>query len=129
MPEIRVVIVDGQQLVRAGFSLILQAQDEVRVLAEGSTAEDAVRLVHRHQPDVLLLAAKDGAHRDYDAAAAVARIRILEGKQPRVILLVGSRDGDLSAWAREIGADDVLGKYATPEQIVALVHRVAILPR
>ena len=56
MSKIGIVIVDAQQLIRAGFSLILQAQDDLRVLGEGSSTADAVALVERHRPDVVLVA-------------------------------------------------------------------------
>ena len=128
MREIGVVIVDGQHLIRAGFSLILQAQDELRVIAEGATADEAVALVERHRPDVVCISAKfaDG---DADGFDATRRIRALDIEQPSVVLLVGSRDGDLTGAARAAGADLVLGKYAIPEQIVAGVRHAAMLPR
>lgn len=126
MGDIRVVIVDGQHLVRAGFSLILQAQPDIRVLGEGGAAETAISFVKLLQPDVLLLAKSlEGA----DVFKTVACIRELEVKQPRILLLVGSREGDLTETALNAGADGVLGKYATPEQIVAQVRRAAVLPR
>ena len=129
MSGIGVVIVDGQRLIRAGFSLILQAQDDIRVLAEGATADDAVALVERHRPDVVCVSATlDGG--GADGFAATRRIRALAEPQPSIVILVGSRDGDLTEPARAAGADRTLGKYAIPEQIVAEVrHAAAALPR
>lgn len=126
MTHIGIVIADGQRLVRAGLSLILQAQTDMRVLGEGETLADAVRLVDRHRPDIVCLAT---SFADGDGFLATRRIRGLGGEQPSVVVLVGSRDGDLSEQVREAGADRTLGKYASPEQIVAELRHAAAMPR
>ncbi|MET7700701.1 response regulator transcription factor [Streptomyces sp. NPDC005485] len=53
--SIRVVVADDQELVRSGFSMILQAQEDIEVVAEAGDGAEAVAAVHRHAPDVLLL--------------------------------------------------------------------------
>lgn len=53
--SIRVVVADDQELVRAGFGMILDAQDDIEVVAEAGNGEEAVAAVRRHAPDVLLL--------------------------------------------------------------------------
>ncbi len=53
--SIRVVVADDQELVRAGFGMILEAQDDIEVVAEAGDGEEAVAAVRRHAPDVLLL--------------------------------------------------------------------------
>ncbi|MFD6909962.1 response regulator [Streptomyces sp. NPDC060077] len=53
--SIRVVVADDQELVRAGFGMILDAQDDIEVVAEAGDGEQAVAAVRRHTPDVLLL--------------------------------------------------------------------------
>lgn len=53
--SIRVVVADDQELVRAGFGMILDAQDDIEVVAEAGDGEEAVAAVRRHAPDVLLL--------------------------------------------------------------------------
>ncbi|MFJ7077142.1 response regulator [Streptomyces sp. NPDC098781] len=53
--SIRVVVADDQELVRAGFSMILQAQPDIEVVAEAGDGAEAVAAVERHTPDVLLL--------------------------------------------------------------------------
>ncbi|MGW6913437.1 response regulator [Kitasatospora sp. NPDC054939] len=52
---ISVVVADDQELVRAGFSMILDAQPDIDVVAEASNGAEAVEAVRRLQPDVLLL--------------------------------------------------------------------------
>ncbi|MFP3989399.1 response regulator transcription factor [Streptomyces sp. E11-3] len=53
--SIRVVVADDQELVRSGFSMILDAQSDIEVVSEAGDGAEAVAAVHRHAPDVLLL--------------------------------------------------------------------------
>lgn len=53
--SIRVVVADDQELVRSGFSMILEAQKDIEVVAEAGDGAEAVAAVRRHAPDVLLL--------------------------------------------------------------------------
>ena len=52
---LRVVVADDQELVRAGFAMILDAQPDIEVVAEASDGVEAVAAVRAHEPDVLLL--------------------------------------------------------------------------
>lgn len=52
---VRIVLADDQELVRAGFAMILDAQPDLVVVAEASDGAEAVEAVREHQPDVLLL--------------------------------------------------------------------------
>ncbi|MFC7938216.1 response regulator [Streptomyces sp. NPDC057387] len=53
--SVRVVVADDQELVRSGFSMILDAQPDIEVVAEAWDGAEAVAAVERHAPDVLLL--------------------------------------------------------------------------
>ncbi|MFF4349141.1 response regulator [Streptomyces sp. NPDC001530] len=53
--SIRVVVADDQELVRSGFSMILEAQQDIEVVAEAGDGLEAVAAVREHAPDVLLL--------------------------------------------------------------------------
>ncbi|MFD8704673.1 response regulator [Kitasatospora sp. NPDC059648] len=55
MTSIRVVVADDQELVRAGFGMILDAQPDIEVVAEACDGAEAVEAVRTHNPDVLLL--------------------------------------------------------------------------
>ncbi|MEV5974382.1 response regulator transcription factor [Streptomyces sp. NPDC051921] len=52
---LRVVVADDQELVRSGFALILDVQEDIEVVAEVGDGAEAVAAVRRHRPDVALL--------------------------------------------------------------------------
>jgi DNA-binding NarL/FixJ family response regulator len=52
---IRVVLADDQQLIRAGFRALLEAESDIDVVGEASTGADAVACVRRERPDVVLM--------------------------------------------------------------------------
>ena len=54
-PPITVLIADDQQLVRRGFRVILEAEPDLRVVAEAGDGREAVALARRHTPAVALL--------------------------------------------------------------------------
>ncbi|MEV2251324.1 response regulator transcription factor [Streptomyces sp. NPDC050147] len=53
--SIRVAVADDQELVRSGFTMILEAQPDIEVVAEAGDGAEAVAAVLRHTPDVILL--------------------------------------------------------------------------
>jgi DNA-binding NarL/FixJ family response regulator len=52
---IRVLLADDQDLVRAGFRALLDAQDDLAVVGEAGDGEEAVQLARRHRPDIVLM--------------------------------------------------------------------------
>ena len=52
---IRVVVVDDEQLVRAGLRLILEAAEDITVVGEAADGAGALEQAHRLRPDVVLL--------------------------------------------------------------------------
>ncbi len=118
MARIDVVIADQHHLVRAGFSLILQSLDGVNV-AEADSVDGAVELVAKHRPRLVLISVKLGECSGFELTR---RIRQLGDPQPRILIMVGSRDGDVTELVNRSGADGTVAKYATPEEIVASVR-------
>jgi DNA-binding NarL/FixJ family response regulator len=119
---IRVLIADDQSLVRAGFRMILEAEDDVEVVGEASDGAEALDAAAEHSPDVILM---DVRMPNVDGLEATRRL--LEGKSegPRVLILT-TFDLDEYVWeALHAGASGFLLKDTPPEQLVDAIRVVA----
>lgn len=117
---IRVLLVDDQDLVRAGFRLILSAEADVTVVGEAADGAAAVAAAHEQAPDVVLM---DVQMPGMDGIAATREVVRSTGARV-VVLTTFDRDDYLFA-ALEAGASGFLLKNASPEELVAAVRVVA----
>ncbi|WP_316313194.1 response regulator, partial [Clavibacter michiganensis] len=116
----RVVVADDQALVRTGFRLILMA-DGIDVVAEAANGEEAVEVVLRTRPDIVLM---DIRMPELDGLEATRRILTGAPDAPRVIMLTTFDLDDLVYAALAAGASGFLLKDVTPEHLVAAVRLV-----
>src|SRR5215218_1526869 len=118
---IRVAIADDQAMVRAGFAALLAAQDNVEVVGEVSNGAEAVDLVAREQPDVVLMDVRmpvlDGIEATRQIAAAHPDVR--------VIMLTTFDIDEYVFQAIRAGASGFLLKDAAPADLVNAVRVVA----
>jgi DNA-binding NarL/FixJ family response regulator len=123
---IRVLIVDDQQLVRSGFRMILEAEDDVTVVGEAADGAQAVDLARRSSPDVVLM---DVQMPVMDGLAATRAITGgtsgTSGATPAVVILTTFDRDDYVFEALRAGAAGFLLKNAPPEQLVEAVRVVA----
>lgn len=118
---IRVAIVDDQELVRAGFRALLDAEPGVEVVAEGATGRAAVDLVVEHAPDVVLMDIRMPGTNGIDATR---RIRDLDS--PPEVLILTTFDTDENVFdALEAGAAGFLVKDTPPIQLIQAVRAAA----
>jgi DNA-binding NarL/FixJ family response regulator len=118
---IRVVVVDDQELVRAGFCALLDADPGIEVVAEAGTGRDAVELARRHRLDVMLM---DIRMPGQDGIDATRQIRELA--DPPEVLILTTFDTDENAFdALEAGAAGFLVKDTPPQQLLAAVRAAA----
>ena len=117
---LRVVIVDDQALVRTGFAMILSAEG-LEVVGEAANGVQAVEVVGRTRPDVVLM---DIRMPELDGLEATRRILARGVTGPRVIVLT-TFDLDHYVYAAlAAGASGFLLKEVSPEQLVAAVRLV-----
>ncbi len=120
---ITVAVVDDQDLVRAGFVLLLRSSPGVEVIGEARDGVEAVALCRRTAPDVVLMDVRmprlDGlaATRTILADPACARTRVL--------VLTTFDDDDLVLEALRSGASGFLLKETRPDQLLEAIQVVA----
>ncbi len=85
---IRVVLADDQALVRAGFRMLLDVEDDIEVVGEADDGADAIQVVRRVRPDVVLMDVRMPGLGGLEALALIAADPDLAGV--RVLVLTGS---------------------------------------
>ncbi len=120
---IRVLVVDDQVLVRAGFRMILDAEDDLVVVGEAGDGLEAIAAVLATAPDVVLM---DIRMPNLDGVEAAARIQQLElGHQPRVLMLTTFDLDEYVFAALRNGASGFLLKDTPPDTLVEAIRSVA----
>ena len=115
---ISVAVVDDQEMVRMGFSLILDAEADIRVIGQASDGAEAIDLVKREQPDVVLL---DIRMPRLDGLAALPRLT----PYSQVIMVTTFDDDDYVDAALAGGASGFLLKDAGADLLLAGVRAAA----
>jgi DNA-binding NarL/FixJ family response regulator len=118
---IGVLIADDQTLVRTGFRMILEAEEDLRVVGEAKDGTDAVEAARRCHPDVILM---DIRMPRMDGLEATRRI-VLGSDAPKVLMLTTFDLDEYVFDALRAGASGFLLKDAPPEQLVAGIRAVA----
>ncbi len=118
---IRVLIADDQALVRAGFALIVDARDDLEVVAEAADGAAAVQLTADRQPDVVLM---DVRMPGVDGVEATRRI-VASGSAARVIVLTTYDLDEYVGAALRAGASGFLLKDVRPAELVEGIRAVA----
>jgi DNA-binding NarL/FixJ family response regulator len=119
---VKVLIVDDQSLVRAGFRMILDAESDVDVIGEAADGREAVEAVARVSPDVILM---DIRMPNLDGLEATRRIIDSTPDGPRVLMLTTFDLDEYVYEALRAGASGFLLKDTPPEQLVDAIHVVA----
>ncbi|SFW66842.1 response regulator [Amycolatopsis australiensis] len=120
---IRVLLVDDQRLVRAGFRSILDGEDDITVVAEAADGREALRVAHEHRPDVVLMDIRMPVLDGLAATRHVLEDPALAGTKV-VILTTFDLDEDVYG-ALRAGASGFLVKDTEPEELIHAVRVVA----
>ena len=118
---IRVLVADDQALVRGGLRMILEAQDDIEVVAEAEDGAQAVARTRELQPDVTLMDVRMPA---LDGIAATREI-VGAGLSTRVLVLTTFDRDEIVYDAMKAGASGFLLKSAPPAKLADAVRTVA----
>jgi DNA-binding NarL/FixJ family response regulator len=120
---IRVVVADDQQLVRSGFAMILDAQDDIEVVGEAEDGDVAVEVARRVRPDVVLM---DVRMPRMDGIEATRRLAGPDVDDPIRVVILTTFDLDEYVFdALRAGASGFLLKDLRREDLVQAVRVVA----
>jgi DNA-binding NarL/FixJ family response regulator len=120
---IRVVLADDQPIVRAGFQTILDAQPDIEVVGEAADGVEAVAVVERLRPDVVVM---DIRMPNLDGISATRRIFERDSSGATKVLVLTTFDLDDYVYdSLAAGASGFLLKDAGPEQLTEAIRVVA----
>jgi DNA-binding NarL/FixJ family response regulator len=119
---VRVLIVDDQSLVRAGFRMILESEPDVEVVGEAADGLEALEAARELDPDVILM---DVRMPNVDGLEATRRLLDGRDEGPRVLILTTFDLDEYVYEALRVGASGFLLKDTPPEQLVDAIHVVA----
>lgn len=120
---IRVVIADDEALVRGGFRMILEAQDDISVVGEATDGAEAVEAARRLSADVVLMDIRMPGMSGLDATRVLAADPTDEG--PRILILTTFDLDEYVYEAMKAGASGFLLKSAPPGELAGAVRAVA----
>ena len=119
---IRVLVADDQDMVRAGFAMILDAQDDIEVVGEAEDGKRAIAEAARLCPDVLVM---DIQMPTLDGIAATRAVLAQALPGPRVLVVTTFDIDEYVYEALRAGASGFLLKNAPPEDLVRAVRVIA----
>jgi DNA-binding NarL/FixJ family response regulator len=117
-----VLIVDDQALVRAGFRMILEAEEDMEVVGEAADGREAITEARRLRPDVVLM---DVRMPDVDGIEATRRLLAEDRSAVKVVMLTTFDMDEYVYDALRAGASGFLLKDVPPEQLVDGIRAVA----
>ncbi|WP_263118029.1 response regulator transcription factor [Cellulomonas fimi] len=121
MSAIRVLLVDDQPLLRMGFTLVLQDEDDLDVVGEASDGAEAVAQVAALRPDVVLMDVRMPGTNGIEATRQI----VASGADARVLILTTFDLDEYAFAALREGASGFLLKDARPGDLIAAIRSVA----
>jgi DNA-binding NarL/FixJ family response regulator len=129
--SIRLVVVDDQPLVRAGFRMVLSSQPDLEVVGEAGDGADALRLLDRlaeagSPADVVVMDIRMPVLDGVEATRRLCGAAAAGGEGPPRVIVLTTFDTDEEAFAAlQAGASGFLLKNAPPEELLAAIRAVA----
>lgn len=121
--RIRIVIADDQELVRAGFTMVINSQPDMQVVGQASNGDEAIRLAEQLTPDIVLMDVRMPGMDGITAAEHITRMD--NGGRPiRVIILTTFDLDEYVMAAIHAGASGFLLKDTEPETLLRSIRTV-----
>ena len=120
---ISVVVADDQALVRGGFVVLVDAADDMRVVGEAANGAEAVDLVARYHPDVVLMDIRMPVTDGIEATRQI--VATAEGTATKVLILTTFDLDEYVYGALRAGASGFLLKDTRPEELLAAIRTLA----
>ncbi|CRK49359.1 NarL family two-component response regulator [Rhodococcus sp. RD6.2] len=120
-PDVRVLLVDDQELVRSGLRRILRRKDGFSIVAECSDGDEVPTAVDEHRPDVVLM---DLRMKRVDGITATRNLAS-RGDHPPVLVLTTFDDDELLSGSLRAGAAGFVLKDSAAEDLIRAVRTVA----
>jgi len=118
----RVMIVDDEPLIRRGLQAVVDAEDDLEVVAQADDGSEVVEMARQYRPDVILM---DVRMPRIDGIRATELLLAALDDPPHVIVVTTFENDDYVYDALRAGADGFLLKRSGPEQIVEAIRLVA----
>jgi DNA-binding NarL/FixJ family response regulator len=120
--DVRVLVVDDQHMIRAGFAALLDAQEGIQVVGTAEDGAGIMAIVESTQPDVVLM---DIRMPEVNGLEATRTVLSMPGEPPRILMLTTFDADEYVFAALRAGASGFLLKDATPEELIHAVRVVA----
>ena len=118
---INVMLVDDHAVVRYGFRMLLDATDDIRVVAEDDSAEAAYQLIPSAKPDVIVMDISLGGTMGVEATRRI----VARDKMARVLGLSSHEDPSYVRYMLKAGALGYLSKRSAPDELMHAIRQVA----
>lgn len=127
LQRIRVVIADDQELVRAGFAMVIGSQPDIQVVGQAGDGAQAVSLAESLHPDVVLMDVRMPGMDGLEATSRISALEAVAGDAPRKTRVIILTTFDLDEYvmaAINAGASGFLLKDTEPETLLSSIRTV-----
>jgi two-component system, NarL family, nitrate/nitrite response regulator NarL len=118
--QIKIAILDGQRIVREGLRMLIETQKDLEVSAEIGMSAEALKTIHKTQPDVILLDLDLG---EVNIVELIPEIQAAS-KDSKILALTGINDPEFHQHALRNGAKGIVLKEETGEVILKAIRKV-----
>lgn len=118
---INVMLVDDHAVVRFGFRMLLEATDDIKVVAEAESAEAAYQQIPAAKPDVIVMDISLGGTMGVEATRRI----VARDKSARVLGLSSHEDPSYVRYMLKAGALGYLSKRSAPDELIHAIRQVS----